>query len=204
MRMAVPWTGSPGSLKSIYSINLMNLAKLEIFCLTLCRTWYNIGRFPNSMPHGGKPADLRTGSRTVHGATIAPKWPTRHWIDPNIRVSSSDFVHPSGPIGPGAGRCAIVTTRPTGRPWSRKLAAKCNEVPFRPARPAGTCRLGSADTCVFAQISSNRRCAALLAVAFPGFTFPWVGLLRAEGDDDELRPTVSSMRDDSSSRPLIA
>ena len=100
MRMTVPWTGSPGRLKSIYSINLEILAKLEIFCLTLCKTWYKHWKISNSMPFAGKPADLRTGSRTVHGATIAPEWPTRHWIDPNIRESSSDFVHPSGPIGP--------------------------------------------------------------------------------------------------------
>ena len=32
-------------------------------------------RMSNSMPFAGKPADPCTGSRTAHGASVAPEWP---------------------------------------------------------------------------------------------------------------------------------
>jgi hypothetical protein len=61
--------------------------------------------------------------------------------------------------GPAA-RGTLIITRPTGRPWSRKVATKCHEVPFRPVRPGGTRRLGSAETRTFAPVSGDYWCAA--------------------------------------------
>ena len=54
----------------------------------------------------------------------------------------------------------IVATRPTGCPWSRKLATWCHVVPFPPSRPGETRRLAVAETRAFAQISGECRCAA--------------------------------------------
>ena len=119
-------TGSPGHLKSIYSINLKILAKLEIFCLTLCKTWCSIGESPIPRPSRASRPTSAPGRepRTVHRSHQYGPF-VREPIRTSGASSSLYFVHVSGPTCPGSSlRGTIVTTRPIGGRWSRKVAAE--------------------------------------------------------------------------------